>query len=183
MTKKKIVNVVATASLNQELSFVKLREFEEIFYNPELYGGRVAYFKTDPMIGRISLFSTGKMISVGTKTKKDAFFELELAERFLVQKRLVEHTQLKPQIHNIVATLDVEKSLNLEKIAESPKVIYEPEQFPAIILHLEQPYKASILIFSSGKIVITGLKSSEEIDQTIAQVLKFIDDKQSSPVC
>jgi TATA-box binding protein (TBP) (component of TFIID and TFIIIB) len=37
MTKFRIVNVVATASLDQELDFGKLRKFKEISHDPKVY--------------------------------------------------------------------------------------------------------------------------------------------------
>jgi len=48
----------------------------------------------------------------------------------------------------------------MERILETTKAIYEPEQFPGAILRLKEPFKTSMLIFASGKVVITGLKSS-----------------------
>lgn len=67
-----IVNVVATAALCQTLDFYKLREHKEISHDSDVYGGRVAYYKTLSMVGRVSLFPSGKMISVGTKSENKA---------------------------------------------------------------------------------------------------------------
>ena len=43
-------------------------------------------------------------------------------------------------------------------------VEYEPEQFPGLVYRIKQP-KVVVLIFSSGKLVITGGKSPEECEE------------------
>jgi len=73
MTNVKIVNVVATATLNQCMDFSKLNQFVEITHNLHTYQGRVAYFKASKMEGKVSIFKSGKMISVGTKSEAQAF--------------------------------------------------------------------------------------------------------------
>ena len=175
MVTSAIVNVVATASVGQELDFDQLRQCKEIFYDSDVYGGRVAYFKTEKMQGKVSMFNTGKMISVGTKSETQALQELELAVSFLVENGFAKPVELNVKTQNMVIMADFEKSLNLEKLSETPKVIYEPEQFPGAILRFEKPYKASILIFASGKTVITGLTSSTQIEPTIQQLKLLIE--------
>ena len=69
LIKVTIVNVVATASLDQPMDFEELRRYGEICHDSNIYGGRVGYFKTKQMQGRVSIFSSGKMISVGTKKR------------------------------------------------------------------------------------------------------------------
>jgi TATA-box binding protein (TBP) (component of TFIID and TFIIIB) len=49
MIKQQVVNVVATASLNQRMDFEKLKKYGEIFHDSQVYSGRVAYFKTKQM--------------------------------------------------------------------------------------------------------------------------------------
>lgn len=173
MVKTNIVNVVVTASLGQELDLYDLEKFKEIRHDPEVYGGRVAYFKLPNMKGRVSIFSSGKMISVGTKSEKDASYELTLAQKFLISKRLAKPARLEPKTQNLVATAEIEADVNLEELAKTSKVIYEPEQFPGGILRIEKPYRATILIFASGKAVIVGLKSSSQL-KAVAQELETI---------
>jgi transcription initiation factor TFIID TATA-box-binding protein len=172
MIKKEIVNVIATASVNQQLDFEELGKLEEIFHDSDVYGGRVAYFKTSDMEGRVSLFHSGKMISAGTRSEKKASEELASTMQFLVEKGFVRMVTLSPQVRNIVVKVDFETSINIEELATRTSCIYEPEQFAAVILRADEP-KACILIFSSGKTIITGLKSSQQIDLTV-QKLKGI---------
>jgi len=41
-------------------------------------------------------------------------------------------------------------------------MMYEPEQFPGAVYRMDEP-KVVILLFSSGKLVITGAKSEEQV--------------------
>ena len=151
MVKTEIVNVVATASMEQQIDFEELRKFKEIFHDSGVYGGRVAYFKTEKMQGKVSIFNTGRMISVGTKSEGQAFHELEMAMEFLAEKGSAKRVKLSPQTRNIVAVADFEKSVNLEMLSMESKAIYEPEQFPGAILRFEEPFKTSILVLLLGK--------------------------------
>ena len=174
MIKTTIVNVVATAVLDQKIDLYELRKFREIVHDPEVYGGRVAYFKSSEMIGKVSIFASGKMISVGTKSEKDAIHELEIVKDFLVEKDFVKPTILNHKIHNIVAVIDFKQSINLEELATKYKMLYEPEQFSGCILKVEEPYKASVLIFYSGKMVVAGITSSVQINPTVRKIADMI---------
>jgi TATA-box binding protein (TBP) (component of TFIID and TFIIIB) len=80
----------------------------------------------------------------------------------------------KAKTQNVVAIADFEKSVDLEKICGKTKAIYEPEQFPGAILRLKEPYNTTILIFASGKVVIAGLKSSDQLTPTINRIEEII---------
>lgn len=166
-----IVNVVATASLNQEIDFERLRMFPEIFYDSDVYGGRVAYFKEKFMQGKVSIFLNGKMISIGTKSERQAFYELGIVKDFLIQNVFIKDVELKPLIQNIVLTYNFNNKIDLEKFSLETGSIYEPEQFAGAILRLKKPFKVTALIFASGKIVIAGLKNEKNINS----IIKLID--------
>ena len=66
-----------------------------------------------------------------------------------------------PTIQNVVSTANLSCKLNLRKIALSCKnAEFNPKRFAAVIMRIRDP-KTTALIFSSGKIVITGAKSEE----------------------
>jgi transcription initiation factor TFIID TATA-box-binding protein len=174
MAKTAIVNVVATAALDQELGFSEIREQKWVFHDFDVYGGRVAYLKMPCMEGKISLFPSGKMISIGTKSEKKAYSELRIAMEYLVKKGYVKSVKLRPKTQNIVVTVNFDTGVDLEKLAEDSSSIYEPDQFPGAILRIEAPLKASVLIFASGKAVITGLTSSKQIEQIVSRLQDLI---------
>jgi len=174
MVKISIVNVVATATLNQEVNLEELGKLDEVRYDPNVYGGRVAYFKSPKIKGTVSIFASGKMISVGTKSEKEAINALKYVKEFLVKKRFSGHSMLKPRIRNIVATVNFEKKIDLEELAKRYRMIYEPEQFPGGIIKINEPYKATILLFASGKAVVTGFKTCNQIDSIIREIISKI---------
>ncbi|XP_028248672.1 TATA-box-binding protein-like isoform X4 [Glycine soja] len=67
------------------------------------------------------------------------------------------------KIQNIVGSCDVKFPIRLEGLANSHGAFssYEPELFPGLIYRMKQP-KIVLLIFVSGKIVLTGAKVRDE---------------------
>jgi transcription initiation factor TFIID TATA-box-binding protein len=51
--------------------------------------------------------------------------------------------------------------------------MYEPEVFPGLIYHMKDP-RAVFLIFSTGKIVCTGVKNEESVKESILKLNKEI---------
>lgn len=174
-----IVNVVATAALDRRVDLESLRESfpHEVVHDPEIYGGRTAYFKSNKMQGKVSIFSSGKMISVGTKSQEKAQHELALVASYLEDAGIAKPKTLG-KIRNIVATADLgfEPRLDSIKRVEGAQIIYEPEQFPSAIIRLtlSKKSRATILLFSSGKIVCVGLKNRKDIDTAIHRLLEMI---------
>jgi len=172
----KIVNVVSTAVLDRPMDLESLHEIfpHEIIHDQEIYRGRVAYFKSKNMEGKVSIFSSGKMITVGTKSVEEATKELKW-----VAKTLNASLKTEPKIQNIVATANLGSEVDLYKIAtlEKMKAIYEPDQFPGAIIRLplhEKEVVASILLFASGKLVCVGLKDPKDVHLAIEQLLAEI---------
>lgn len=171
----KIVNVVATATLDRPMDLESLHVLfpHEVIHDQEIYGGRVAYFKSKNMEGKVSIFQSGRMISIGTKSVEKAIKELKFVAKTL-------NTSLKttPEIQSIVATADLRTSIDLEsfllQIQKTKKfhAIYEPEQFPGAIIKfpVNDGSEATILLFASGKLVSAGLTNLELIRKAINTV-------------
>lgn len=77
-------------------------------------------------------------------------------------------------VQNIVASADLEVELNLDAIVFGlPNCEYEPEQFPGLIYRLKKP-KVVLLLFGSGKIVCTGAKTREDVENAIVEVRRAL---------
>ncbi len=75
---------------------------------------------------------------------------------------------------NIVISSSLEKDIPLEKMAATlSNTEYNPEQFPGLVIRIKEP-KTSALIFSSGKIVLTGARSMEEVERSIEKIIKSL---------
>jgi len=80
------------------------------------------------------------------------------------------------KIENVVATVTVEitEKIDLNQIARKhAEVEYNPERFPGLVMRIEKP-RATILIFSTGKIVVTGLRKASETERVVDKVVKNI---------
>ncbi|MHA2005999.1 MAG: TATA-box-binding protein [Promethearchaeota archaeon] len=85
-------------------------------------------------------------------------------------------TDLDYKIENVVATVVVEitEKIDLNQIARRhAEVEYNPERFPGLVMRIEKP-RATILIFSTGKMVVTGLRKASEADRVVDKVVKNI---------
>lgn len=81
------------------------------------------------------------------------------------------------EIQNIVASASLGAELNLELAAYAlPDVIYEPEQFPGLIYRMREP-KVVILLFTTGKLVITGAKKEEYIRTAVENLMQTAIEK------
>ena len=72
----------------------------------------------------------------------------------------------------MVASCSVDFKIMLEKFANSEHKYlcdYHPETFPGLIYHMKAP-KVCLLIFCSGKIVLTGAKNKEDIDKAFKNI-------------
>jgi len=80
------------------------------------------------------------------------------------------------KIENVVATVVVEitEKIDLNIIARKhADVEYNPERFPGLVMRILKP-KATILIFSTGKMVVTGMRKASEAGRVVEKVVKNI---------
>lgn len=166
----RIANIVSTAKLSplRDLSaavHLLTPLAKEVSYVKTKFPGLILKHKNGVTL---LIFSTGKVIITGTtdiEKVKEAIKSVVIALRglFTEQPRSV-----KISIQNIVATASLPYKVNLE---EMPEGVYDPDTFPGLILKvgIEWP---TVLIFSSGRIVIVGAKSVEKIKQTYELVLQ-----------
>ncbi len=79
------------------------------------------------------------------------------------------------EIVNIVVSSDLKHDVPLEKMAATlSNTEYNPEQFPGLVLRIKEP-KTSALIFSSGKIVCTGARNMQQVDEAIQKIIKSLE--------
>lgn len=165
----KISNVVCTADLRQPIDISSFNEYEFLSSNLSLY--MCGYVKDNTMKGRVTVFSNGKLISVGTSSPEKAFLELKKAKKILHDYNLIKPSKIIPQIQNIVSNTFLGKKVKLEKLARTlPRAIYEPDQFPGLIYRIHGSIVA--LIFASGKVVIVGATKFEELNSAFFEIQK-----------
>jgi len=166
-----IQNIVSTADLKQHGDIASCNNYHHRSTNLELY--RCGYIKDNEMVGKVSVFASGKLISVGTKSPKQAEKELKKATKILVNYKFIKNCRIKVKVQNIVVRFNLGKKVHIETLARTmPQTIYEPEQFPGLIFSMQKSLVA--LIFSSGKGVMVGGKSIIEINQGMFELDRWI---------
>jgi transcription initiation factor TFIID TATA-box-binding protein len=79
------------------------------------------------------------------------------------------------KVVNIVVSSSLKHDIPLEKMAATlSNTEYNPEQFPGLVIRIKEP-KTSALIFSSGKIVCTGARSMEKVNESIKKIIKSLE--------
>ena len=172
-----IVNVVASATIDQKLDLIKIqKKFPDVEYHPEQFPGAVFRIK-NPKTATL-LFSTGKMVCTGAKSKELAIKAVGL----VVQKLRKEGIKIKKDavvtVQNIVSSINLGGKVHLEKAARTlPRSMYEPEQFPGLIHRMLDP-KTVILIFASGKLVCTGAKTEKDVYRSVNSLHSLLEEKE-----
>ena len=171
----KIENIVSVANLNCELNLkevaIQIRNAE---YNPKRFSAVIIRQKEPKTTALI--FSNGKIVCLGAKSVEDSKKGCRKFAKVIKNLNYsVQFTNFK--IVNIVGSADVKFPINLsnlfnklyfkfkknknlseEKIEKF--LMYEPEVFPGLFLHIE---KVVLLIFHSGKLSIVGGKTIDQI--------------------
>lgn len=173
-----VENVVASGSLGLEIDLeVVAHELSEVVdYDPDKYPG--AYFRLDASAPLITVYRTGKYIITGGGSEDESF---DTRLEFL--RLLTDHSILPAaddewyKIQNYVCMADIDKQLELSPLTialglESTE--YEPEQFPGVI-YRPTNHDCVLLIFGSGKVIITGATAVESAEEAIADLSKQID--------
>ncbi len=165
----RVENVVATATLGQKIDLIAIMKvFRNVEYRPKRFPGLVFRLKR-PKTATL-IFSTGKMVCTGAKSKKMAFSAVRKVVRELKKAGFIIKGIQKIEIVNIVGTADVGGDVDLEAAADVlNNVMYEPEQFPGMIYRMEEP-KVVMLIFRSGKMVITGAKREKQVNEAAEKI-------------
>lgn len=185
MEEPKVVNIVASSSLDVSLNLQEIAEdFEEAEYDKSRFPGLI-YRMEEPKVA-ILLFTSGKLVCTGAKsidqTKKAVDLILGRIRDFF-KKYNTEELGNVPQkatvhIQNIVATGNLNTKLNLNKAAiylPFDKVEYEPEQFPGLVYRLDKP-KVVALLFGSGKVVCTGARNTKDIRSAVKIITRELRD-------
>lgn len=155
-----IQNVVASTKLADSFDLVSIKSvLEGAEYNKAKFPGMV-YRVTNPKAAFL-IFTSGKVVCTGAKNVDDVVVVINNVAKKIESLGMDVLKDPEITIQNIVASADLGTNLNLNAIAVGlgfENIEYEPEQFPGLVYRIKSP-KIVVLIFSSGKLVVTGGKS------------------------
>lgn len=125
-------------------------------YNPKRFAAVIMRIR-DPKTTAL-IFASGKMVVTGAKSEEHSRLAAKKYARII--QRLGFSAKFSDfKIQNIVGSCDIKFPIRLEGLAfaHGHYSSYEPELFPGLIYRMVKP-KIVLLIFVSGKIVLTGAK-------------------------
>ncbi|MBP2132122.1 transcription initiation factor TFIID TATA-box-binding protein [Methanomicrobium sp. W14] len=168
----KIENIVASAKVAETLDLQMINEkIKDAEYNKKRFPGVVLRMQ-DPKIAAL-VFGSGKVVLTGAKSVDSLSKGLEILGNKLRDLKLNIPKKLEYKIQNIVTSADLGTPINLNKIAVGfnlDRIEYEPEQFPGLVYRLEEP-RVVVLLFGSGKLIITGGKQPEDAKKAVIKIL------------
>jgi transcription initiation factor TFIID TATA-box-binding protein len=168
-----IVNVVASTGIGQEINLKQTTlALEGADYDPERFPGLV-YRTKDPKTAAL-IFRSGKIVCTGAKSIDDVYRGLENVFQSLRNIGIDVKGTPEIKVQNIVASADLHSVLNLNAIAIGlglENIEYEPEQFPGLVYRLSEP-KVVVLLFGSGKLVVTGGRKPEDAADAVDHIVK-----------
>jgi transcription initiation factor TFIID TATA-box-binding protein len=166
-----VVNVVASASIGKELMLQDIAfQLEGAEYDQDRFPGLI-YKLAEPKTA-VLIFRSGKVVCTGARSIPD----VHVAINKVVDELRVLDMPVKDEpdivIQNIVATTNLESTLNLIQIAMSlgfENVEYEPEAFPGLVYRMDDP-KVVLLLFGSGKMVCVGAREVNDIKNAVRNI-------------
>lgn len=124
------------------------------------------------------IFRSGKMVCTGAKSEQESY---TAAKNYAKQLKKIGNPTVQLTdftIQNIVGSHDVGfniklESLHIMSVNRKVQCRYDPELFPGLIFRMTEP-KVVLLIFASGKIVLTGAKEREQIYTAYQKILPLL---------
>jgi transcription initiation factor TFIID TATA-box-binding protein len=118
------------------------------------------------------------MVCTGARSEREAFGAVGKVVRELRKEGFIIQGRMKIDVVNIVGTADFGGEVDLESMADIlDDVLYEPEQFPGLIYRMTEP-KVVLLVFASGKLVITGARREEQVHEAVDKIRAILIDHE-----
>ncbi len=171
----KVENIVTSATLGKDVDLPQVAPaLEGVEYNLEQFPGLVYKIK-EPKTAAL-IFGSGKLVCTGAKSIENSIKAIHIAvDKMRTLDPEIPH-EFDIKVQNIVASANLEKTLNLEAVAlDLENTEYEPEQFPGLVYRLGEP-KVVLLIFGSGKVVCTGAKTIADAQLGVERTKKRLSE-------
>jgi transcription initiation factor TFIID TATA-box-binding protein len=169
-------NVVASTDMGLELDLQTVAmDLAGADYDPDNFPGLV-YRMDDPKCASL-IFRSGKVVCTGATSVEDVNRGISAVFDAFEDIGIDIERDNDVTVQNIVTSADLGASLNLNAIAIGlglEQVEYEPEQFPGLVYRLEDP-DVVILLFGSGKMVITGGKEEADAVEAVRVISDELD--------
>jgi len=166
----RLQNMSATADLGVRLDLKQIAlRCRNTEFNPRRFAAVIMRLR-EPRATAL-VFASGKIVITGTKSAHNSSLATKKIAYILERVGFQPASFINFKVQNIVGTVDVGFPIRLEGVAFAHPTFssYEPELFPGLIYRLVQP-RVVLLIFVSGKVVITGAKTEEHMVEGLKKV-------------
>ncbi|XP_044086174.1 TATA box-binding protein-like 2 [Neovison vison] len=166
-------NIVSTVNLACKLDLKKIAlHAKNAEYNPKRFAAVIMRIR-EPRTTAL-IFSSGKMVCTGAKSEEQSRLAARKYAR-VVQKLGFPARFLDFKVQNMVGSCDVRFAIRLEGLVLTHQQFssYEPELFPGLIYRMVKP-RIVLLIFVSGKVVLTGAKERSEIYEAFENIYPIL---------
>lgn len=164
-------NLVGTSRITSPLHKLDLRAISNMLPNSKFEKQKFAAItiRLGQPVCTVLLFTSGKMVLTGCKSMLDCILASTSVFQHLRQGFPGIHFALEPvKIQNIVGNAQIvlrpDEKLDLQKFYKDHNIFctYQPNMFPGLI-YRPSDITIVLLIFFSGKVVITGAKSMSDV--------------------
>ncbi len=173
----KVENIVASGAIADSIDLDLISEnIPNCELNTKRFPGAV-YRIEKPKIASL-IFSSGKVVLTGIRDASSLEEGLKLIIDKMRDVGVACYDEPRVAVTNIVCSYDIGNKINLNKVVMTlnlENIEYEPEQFPGLVYRIADP-KIVALLFSSGKIILTGGKNIEDIKRGLV----FLEQKIGS---
>ena len=167
----KIENIVASGVIADEIDLAEISsKIEGCELNTKRFPGAV-YRIDEPRMASL-IFSSGKVVLTGIRNEESLGEGLNKVLSSLKEAGVNILPVPKVAVTNIVCSYDIGRFINLNRgVAKLSleAIEYEPEQFPGLVCRLDDP-KVVVLLFGSGKLIITGGKVSDDAERAVNKI-------------
>jgi transcription initiation factor TFIID TATA-box-binding protein len=171
VTDLELVNIVGVVDFNRQLNLAATAELlesssvvREVTYSPEKNHWLQTKFELDGKLKYVAFYKSGSCTSVGCNSFEQLNRLVKVVENSM-QPVIRDPPAL--DITNLMCVGEISRNINLTQLAVAAgleQVEYEPEQFPGLI-YRNNTSGPVLLVFTSGKVVITGVQEKETANQ------------------
>ncbi|KAL4147572.1 hypothetical protein PRNP1_011328 [Phytophthora ramorum] len=165
----RVVNVLGSGFVNDRVDIQQLALLvRNTDYAPRSFNALVMRFQAPK--ATVLIYKSGKFVVIGATSVENA--KLAADKLISILKKVSFPSDSSPfTVRNVVGSTDVRFRVRLEGLARDHIrfCTYEPEMFPGLIYRMMHP-KCTLLIFISGKIVITGCESPAEGEKALGKI-------------
>ncbi|CAM6108413.1 unnamed protein product [Calypogeia fissa] len=171
--KPKMTNVVSGFNIGVQVDPNQIaRKAMNAEYNPKRFNAVIMRIREPKATALI--FPSGRLIVTGAKNEDDSKLACRKVARIL--QKLGYRTKFTDwKVINMVGMIEFPFAINLARLHHHPSLNgqWEPELFPALIGKILKP-KITLLIFSSGKVVLLGFTQRQDLDTALHKLLPVL---------